>query len=50
MQTSAIKQRSPAGARWAGKQFHQIEKMHHRESLILRVIAIRVKLTQRFCK
>jgi len=44
-QTSAIKQRSPAGARWAGKRFHQIEKMHHRESSILRGIPIPVKPT-----
>src|SRR5437879_10475425 len=40
-----IKQRSPAGARWAVTQSHQIEKMNHRESLILRGIAIPVKLT-----
>src|SRR5216684_4966761 len=43
-QTGAIKQRSPAGPRWAGRQLHQIEKMHHRESSILRGIAIPVKL------
>jgi hypothetical protein len=35
-QTGAIKQRSPAGARWAGGQIHQIEKMHHRELSIIR--------------
>jgi hypothetical protein len=43
--TGAIKQRSPAGPRWAGNQLHQIEKMHHRESSILRGIPIPVKLT-----
>jgi hypothetical protein len=43
--SSPIKQRSPAGARWAGKQLHQIEKMHHRESSILKGIAIPVKLS-----
>jgi hypothetical protein len=48
------KQRSPAAPRWAGNQLHQIEKMHHRESSILKGIAIAVKLTgqifpQRHC-
>src|SRR6266478_186485 len=47
-QSSAIKQRSPAAPRWAGNQLHQIEKIHHRESSILRVIAIPVKLTKQF--
>jgi hypothetical protein len=27
-----IKQRSPAGARWAVKEIHRIEKMRHRET------------------
>jgi hypothetical protein len=29
-----IKQRSPADARWAGEEIHQIEKMRHREFLL----------------
>jgi hypothetical protein len=29
------KQRSPAGARWAVERIHRIEKMRHRESLIV---------------
>jgi len=42
-QTGARKQRSPAGARWAGKTIHHIEKMRHRESFILGVPPIPVK-------
>jgi hypothetical protein len=30
-----IKQRSPAGARWAAKEIHQIEKMRHCEFSIV---------------
>src|SRR5262245_6965418 len=31
-----LKQRSPAGGRWAARRIHQIEKMSHREFSILR--------------
>jgi hypothetical protein len=31
----AHKQRSPAGARWADREIHRIEKMRHCESLIV---------------
>src|ERR1700719_971525 len=41
----AIKQRSPAGARWAVKGIHQIEKIRHCESLIVGCLAIGVKRT-----
>src|SRR6266581_4285047 len=44
LEIGARKQRSPAGARWAGKTIHHIEKMRHRECLILRGIPIPVKL------
>ena len=43
-ETSAIKQRSPAGARRAGREIHQIEKMRHVESSIVGVPAVPVKL------
>jgi hypothetical protein len=39
----SIKQRSPAGGRWAEKKIHQIEKMRHCESLIVGVRRIWVK-------
>jgi hypothetical protein len=42
--TRALKQHSPAGARWAVTQFHQIEKMNHRESSIVGGNPIPVKL------
>jgi hypothetical protein len=42
---SAIKQRSPAGSRRAGRKIHQIEKMHHGESSIVGVPPLPVKLT-----
>jgi len=48
-QTGALKQRSPAGARWAVAQFHQVEKMNHRESSILSGNANPVKLTANLC-
>jgi len=44
VEIGARKQRSPAGARWAGKTIHHIEKMRHRESFILGVPPIPVKL------
>src|ERR1700733_11820791 len=31
-----LKQRSPAGGRWAGGKIHQIEKMNHCEDSIVR--------------
>jgi hypothetical protein len=40
----AIKQRSPAGARWAESATHQIEKMLHGELSILGAEETRVKL------
>jgi len=46
----ALKQRSPAGARWAVTQFHQIEKMNHRESSIVGGNPIPVKLTANLCR
>jgi hypothetical protein len=39
----SIKQRSPAGGRWAEKKIHQIEKMRHCESSIVGVRRIWVK-------
>src|SRR5713101_2404111 len=44
LEIGARKQRSPAGARWAGKTIHHIEKMRHRQSSILGVPPIPVKL------
>src|SRR5882762_5468009 len=43
----AIKQRSPAGTRRAGRRIHQIEKMHHGESSIIGVSRILVKFASR---
>jgi hypothetical protein len=43
-----IKQRSPAGGRWADREIHQIEKMRHFESLIVGVDAASVKLDEAF--
>src|SRR6267143_104501 len=40
----AIKQRSPAGTRWAGSRIHQIEKMRHGELTIVGAGALPVKL------
>src|SRR5260370_35061830 len=48
LEIGARKQRSPAGARWAGKTIHHIEKMRHRQSSILGVPRIPVKLTKQF--
>jgi hypothetical protein len=45
-----IKQRSPAAARWAGKEIHQIEKMRHCELSIVGAGAARVKHTRRRVK
>jgi hypothetical protein len=45
LQSGAIKQRSPAGARWAGRRIHQIEKFHHGECSILEVAPFAVKLS-----
>jgi hypothetical protein len=42
----SIKQRSPAGGRWADKKIHQIEKMRHCESFIVGADEARVKLEQ----
>jgi len=42
-----IKQRSPAGARWAGRTLDHVEKIHHVESSILGAVAPAVKLTRR---
>jgi hypothetical protein len=42
----AIKQRSPAGGRWAGREIHQIEKMRHCESLIVGGLEDWVKLSR----
>src|SRR5437879_12439875 len=40
----AIKQRSPAGTRRAGRTIHQIEKMRHSELTIVGAAALPVKL------
>jgi hypothetical protein len=40
---AALKQRSPAGGRWAGNAARQIEKMLHRETTILGAWLQRVK-------
>jgi hypothetical protein len=44
---SALKQRSPAGGRWAGEKIHRIEKMNHCEVSILWKEAQWVKLATR---
>ena len=44
-ETHFIKQRSPAGGRWAGKKADQIKKMRHCDLFIVGIATPRVKFT-----